>query len=202
MCNSTATTREHVPPLSFFPSGKKDNLITVPSCEMHNNSNSKDVEYIRNIITTSFNVNAEGLAHYHNKTKRSFKRSEKLTQATFQNVITVDLGGVKSKGFNYSVERFDKVFDVIGRGLFFYDFGKKFTGEWLVVNVNAYMNWKHLGNPSYEPYEKLFDAISNNSMDDMPVGNPEIFRYLRIIQQEIYIYLLVLYEGFEVLLVS
>src|SRR6185437_6074985 len=59
-CDQPATTREHVPPFSFFPEGHKQNLITVPSCAAHNNANSKDVEYVRNIITTSFGVNSVG----------------------------------------------------------------------------------------------------------------------------------------------
>jgi len=30
MCERTATTREHVPPKSFFPEGYRTNLVTVP----------------------------------------------------------------------------------------------------------------------------------------------------------------------------
>ena len=59
-CPKSATTKEHVPPLSFFPEDQRKNLITVPSCEDHNNSNSKDAEYAQNIVTTMFGVNALG----------------------------------------------------------------------------------------------------------------------------------------------
>ncbi|AXH64146.2 MULTISPECIES: hypothetical protein [Providencia] len=44
-CGNPATTREHVPPKCFFPKGS--NLITVPSCEIHNNDKSHIDEIMR-----------------------------------------------------------------------------------------------------------------------------------------------------------
>jgi hypothetical protein len=49
-CDQPATTKEHAPPYSFFPKGKRQNLITVPSCSVHNCDNAPDVEYVRNAI--------------------------------------------------------------------------------------------------------------------------------------------------------
>ena len=53
MCHKPASTREHAPPLCFFPEAKdleppqdlRKHLITVPSCPDHNLSASKDDEY-------------------------------------------------------------------------------------------------------------------------------------------------------------
>ena len=49
MCDSIATTREHVPPKCLFPEKKdigddiyRQNLITVPSCDKHNTSKSQE----------------------------------------------------------------------------------------------------------------------------------------------------------------
>jgi hypothetical protein len=47
-CGDKATSKEHVPPKSFFPEESKCrlNLITVPSCDKHNNEKSETDEYI------------------------------------------------------------------------------------------------------------------------------------------------------------
>ena len=53
MCGNPAITKEHVPPKCLFPE-KKDigtdkyrlDLITVPSCEKHNNLKSDDDEFL------------------------------------------------------------------------------------------------------------------------------------------------------------
>ena len=55
-CDLPSTTREHVPPLGFFPRGFRNNLWTVPSCARHNLDNSLDVEYARNVIVSHRNV--------------------------------------------------------------------------------------------------------------------------------------------------
>lgn len=52
-CNNIATSVEHVPAKCFFPKEHRKNLITVPSCEQHNNETSKDDEYVRGIIVAS-----------------------------------------------------------------------------------------------------------------------------------------------------
>lgn len=60
MCDKPGVTSEHVPPKSFFPDDRRVNLLTVPSCWTHNNGNSKDVEYVRNVITAGWGVNPIG----------------------------------------------------------------------------------------------------------------------------------------------
>ncbi len=52
-CGAKATSREHVPPLAIFPQQKdfdgidfRSNLITVPSCEIHNQKKSNDDEFL------------------------------------------------------------------------------------------------------------------------------------------------------------
>lgn len=55
-CNSHASTKEHIPPKSFFPDSKKTNLMTVKSCKEHNNEKTKDDIYVlANICLNSIN---------------------------------------------------------------------------------------------------------------------------------------------------
>ena len=65
MCDALATTKEHIPPKALFPKQKdvlseislRKDLITVPSCEKHNNSKSRDDEYLVFCLSTCFHGN-------------------------------------------------------------------------------------------------------------------------------------------------
>ncbi|UZJ61194.1 hypothetical protein OKW98_05580 [Pseudomonas sp. KU26590] len=52
-CEKPATGMEHVPPQSFFIKGQRDGLISVPSCDVHNQQKSKDDEYVRAVLLSS-----------------------------------------------------------------------------------------------------------------------------------------------------
>jgi hypothetical protein len=45
-CTQRGTTKEHIPPKSFFPKDQRNQLLTVPSCELHNNAKSSDDIYV------------------------------------------------------------------------------------------------------------------------------------------------------------
>ncbi len=49
---SISDTKDHIPPLCFFPIPRPSNLITVPCCKYCNNKLGKDDERVRNIITS------------------------------------------------------------------------------------------------------------------------------------------------------
>jgi len=44
-CNNEGVTKEHIPPRSFFPDGEKNQLLTVKSCQIHNNKKATDDMY-------------------------------------------------------------------------------------------------------------------------------------------------------------
>lgn len=53
-CDAEGTGREHVPPRCLFPKGRDwSRLITVPSCVIHNNANSKADEYLKLLLGAS-----------------------------------------------------------------------------------------------------------------------------------------------------
>src|ERR1044071_110540 len=93
MCDQAATTKEHVPPRSFFPPEHRANLITVPSCQRHNNDNSMDVEYVRNIIALPFQTKEIGRAQARGPVITSFPRRPKLAHTALANLVPVVLEG-------------------------------------------------------------------------------------------------------------
>jgi hypothetical protein len=82
MCAAEATTREHVPPKSFFPMSYRENLVTVPSCATHNHDQALDIEYVRNVIAGSYGTNAQAEQTFE-VAKRSFDHSSALFHQTF-----------------------------------------------------------------------------------------------------------------------
>jgi hypothetical protein len=132
MCDKPSVTREHAPPLAFFPSDRRGILITVPSCTAHNNDNSKDVEYIRNIVVTDINTNELARSLFRSKVLPSFKRSPKLKRQTFARYREVFVWGMNSAVVDTNPARLNKVKKAIASALYFHDFNEKFGYPWSV----------------------------------------------------------------------
>jgi hypothetical protein len=83
MCENLATTKEHVPPRSFFPPGFRKDLITVPSCNIHNTEKSNDDEYLRSLITIQYEVNIQARNLFSEKVMKALKRRPNLLRSFF-----------------------------------------------------------------------------------------------------------------------
>src|ERR1700735_2567636 len=92
ICEQIATSREHVPAQSFFPEGKdalngadlRRNLITVPSCDAHNQNKKKDDEYLWIIISACSSLNECGHQMVRTKVRRSTERRPALVRSLFE----------------------------------------------------------------------------------------------------------------------
>jgi len=82
-CGTEATGYEHIPPKSFFPEGSREELITVPSCDLHNQKKSKDDEYVRMVFLSSILTDGnESLVKLKEKNARALERAgERILQA-------------------------------------------------------------------------------------------------------------------------
>lgn len=114
-CSALATDKEHVPARCFFPSGRRRNLLTVPSCPAHNGVRSKDVEYVRNIIVCLGGLNPVGKEMF-KPARRSFEGSDGLL---FQS-----LGGMRPLGdgrgiFRIDLPRLYRVMDGLAGAIYF-----------------------------------------------------------------------------------
>lgn len=79
--------------------------MTVPSCALHNNSNSMDVVYSRNVITILQGVNEQGERLFLNKTLKSLDRSPGLLHSTFGTMRPVQLQGMQVGAFDFDLPR-------------------------------------------------------------------------------------------------
>jgi len=74
-CDSSPISREHVPPKCLFPTelGKnlRKDLITVPSCEVHNGKKSDDDEFLLASLAGIVGCNNIGMLHKFTKVDRA-----------------------------------------------------------------------------------------------------------------------------------
>lgn len=80
-CGDEATTRDHIPPQSFFPKPAPSNLVTVPACFKCNNTFSGDEEYLRTILVSAKAEEGKlGLADklWNQKVEKSLLRNPRL----------------------------------------------------------------------------------------------------------------------------
>lgn len=143
MCESAACSREHVPPRNLFPeSGDVNgenyrvNLITVPSCDLHNSAKSDDDEFLMASLAGIIGSNSIGCKHKLGKVDRAIRRS---SNRLFDKVLIrkneihrVELAEDKFIDVIWGtpdVERLTKCFDHIAYGLHYHHFGSPFHGS-------------------------------------------------------------------------
>lgn len=204
LCGEEKCSVEHVPAKCFFPkeSEYRQNLITVPSCKMHNEDTSKDDEYVRNIICLSIGNNAIAYKQFIEKVLKSFQKSSRLMSQTFQNtqhLFVKEEQRIKSTlAFQIDRERFDKVMKKIGYALYYHKYGKVWQRGLIVATeflLDENMQQDELGEMIKE-----FKPLLNTPMFDG--NNPKVFQYtFGETDNEDVILWMRFYEGFEVFVI-
>lgn len=146
MCDKEETSREHVPPKCLFPEQKdvghseyRKNLITVPSCDLHNSHKSKDDEFLMVSIAGIVSNNSIGYEHYTGKVGRALKRTSfKLLSKMFSSHKPVKIKIKDNKFLNVivgtpDIDRLRNCFEHIAYGVYHHHFGKRFIGEIKII---------------------------------------------------------------------
>ncbi len=147
-CSNPATSREHVPPACLFPEAKdtdgtqdyRRNLITVPACKEHNLAKSDDDSYFLWVLSTNLPANAAARGQVATKLKRAHDRRPALGRSVLsdaKDVVVADShSGTKHDAVEVPLDgaRFQKVLELIARGLYYHHFGERWAGN---VRVHA-----------------------------------------------------------------
>lgn len=143
MCDNDATSREHVPPLCLFPETKdtkglnfRKDLITVPSCDVHNSKKSDDDEFLMLSLSGLIKNNPVGNFHQLTKANRALKRKNKdfiereiLRKHKIHKVKTTDGKFRMIFVGQPNVERLSDCLKHIAYGLYYAEFNERFDGE-------------------------------------------------------------------------
>ena len=187
MCGTPAKSKEHVPPACLFPEEKdiktsifRNNLITVPSCDLHNSKKSKDDEFLMACLAGIVGNNVIGFFHNLTKVKRALDRKgDDFSHVLMKDSIKHNIRGSKGQVFPVLVGRpdFDRLqscFEHIAHGLFYHKFEKIFIGKCHII-----MDFIKFDDDKAETYKllcrKRFEMEPNKPRKEGT--NQEIFRY-------------------------
>ncbi len=203
ICGADSVSKEHTPARCYFPddASYRKNLITVPSCKVHNEDTSIDDKYVRNIIAMSIDTNQIAFKQFMAKTVKSFKESPKLLHTTTGTKKRITIDGKQSYAFQIDRDRFDKMMRKISYALYFHEENRIWQRELIIMTKNLVtdvLQLDELGKTIVQ-FEKI---IPINIYDG---ENPQVFKYsfgdIDSADPDDKILRMIFYEGFHVWIV-
>lgn len=131
-----------MPPRCFFPE-KKDlpqgedyrvNLITVPSCDLHNLSKSEDDMYLLSVIVVYYWNNPIAQRHFSTKMVRAIARNPSLREAYTREWFPVAVGSTVTGASVVDRARLNKTLACVVNGLYFHHYQEKWSHRILIYN--------------------------------------------------------------------
>lgn len=196
-CGADAVSKEHVPPLCFFPKGQRKNLITVPACDQHNKDLSTDQEYVRNMIVLNYNNNYDGTQLAIDKAFKAITNNPWLI-AEIKRQLVMSMNKIGVPALTLDTIKMDKVFCAMGRALYYHDFGFVYNGEWRVFYDSNFLSPSKHNEESFKQFEDFKKSLGSFSYTDRQVQNPKIFQYAYSIEGSNIIYKLEFYEAYYI----
>ena len=187
MCNREATSREHAPPRNLFPTSKeggrdfRKSLITVPSCDEHNASKSKDDEFLMVTLAGIVGNNSIGYQHKLTKVDRAIRRTAgRLIDAVViknkskHRLVLEDNKFIDVIWGTPDAKRMRFCFDHMARALHYHHFNKQFDGEVRIMLGYLF----HSDKNSRTWVDFIRDRASLDLTDKKRLGeNPEVFYF-------------------------
>ena len=189
MCENLASSDEHVPPKCLFPEKKdtngidfRKNLITVPSCDIHNCSKSKDDEFLMITLSGIITNNSIGQFHFLNKSTRAIRRKSQdfIDKQVLRNHKTINIR-ISNKEFqtvligNPNIDRLESCINHIARALYYHEFQTIFIGE-----IRVFFGFLEYSEQKFQTLKKFIKRrfeIEENLKLTQKGENPEVFTY-------------------------
>lgn len=201
-CGADASSKEHVPPRCLFPKrgdvggiDYRKNLLTVPSCDIHNSETSRNDEFLLACLAPIFGNNPVGLIHTKTKLRRAFEHTDgHLLEVTMKNIREQIYHDDSGNGHPVLIgtaddARLDECFDKIVRAIWYLENGRTcFQGKtWFLPGFLFYdggdkiiRDGDNVLVSSILEYAKLVATVKlKQEFANIPRkgSNPEIFQY-------------------------
>lgn len=169
-CNKKGITKEHIPPRSFFPDGEKEQLLTVKSCELHNNAKSKDDLYVLAQICMNASPSNRAREVFMSKVAPQLEfNNGALRKRLADGAIPLANGAVKYK---VDKNRLDDFFTALSCGLIY-----KVSQSSLPLNYKTSHIYHNLQSETSNERQELENAINtfyaSKPLDFMEFGEPD-----------------------------
>jgi hypothetical protein len=183
MCDALRTSSEHVPPRCLFPETEsfgrdvRKNLITVPSCDIHNGEKSTDDEFFRHVLIAVTTGENQAATHVFERKIKPAPVEQKLALRSFFK-LHGKVGGTGKGILQLDRPRFDRCADHIARALFFHTFEEKWFFPIFFISPQFYGKDEN-GAPVMPPLYVHAAAVTKASLESEKwLGqNPEVFKY-------------------------
>ncbi len=187
MCEKPATSHEHAPPKCIFPETRdlgqdfRKNLISVPSCDVHNSSKSRDDEFLMISLAGIIGNNSIGYQHKLTKVDRALRRSSNrlLDKALLKKNPTQTIKLSENRFIEViwgtpDVERLNSCFNHIARALHYHHLNYRFIGE-----VKAHLGYLFHNDKNPQMWAEFIKDRSAIDLADKPLigSNPDVFYY-------------------------
>lgn len=185
-CGASATSKEHVPPRCLFPEAKdvkgiynksfREQLITVPSCDMHNMQKTTDDQYL--LLCLAGKVGNNSLAYVQNATKgqRTIARKPNIYKVEAESVLKINGMEYPVQFINADMRRLRSSFESIVRGIYFYEFKSCFRGTCMILSDFMRISGEFGKVSIQEMFEELKKEFENYKVESKG-ANPEVFLY-------------------------
>lgn len=188
-CDNIATSSEHVPPKCLFPEIKdtkginfRKNLITVPSCDLHNSRKSDDDEFLMLSLSGLIKNNPVGNFHQLTKANRALKRknanflSKEILRKHKYGTIQSSDGKYRLVSIGHpNVERLYNCLEHIACGLYFHKFKVRFKGS--VKIFMGFIDYKDNNKQVLKHFLKKRFILETELNEEIEGENPEVFYY-------------------------
>jgi hypothetical protein len=161
LCTRNPDTKEHIPPKSFFPIDQRNQLLTVPSCEEHNNQKSTDDTYVLAQICMN--------ASPSNRAREIFLESIGpqlgYNGNSLRKRLAADAQSIPGGSVAYKVDltRFDKFFSALSYGVV-----HKACGEQLPRDYRT----RHIFHNFRNEQETQEEGFARQALDSLYSGQP------------------------------
>jgi len=192
MCNAARTSDEHVPPKGLFPKKRdlppgvdlRKQLITVPSCDVHNSEKSLDDEYLMYALVFGIQNNPTASEQIKGKITRAMCANPGVARLIAQNQKPVRVEDTTTGKIEETIalridsQRIHQALDHIGRALHFHHFCAQWKGEVQVIPLFLLS----LEESSAEDFNASLESMGKKveellSGETAHGANPDVFTY-------------------------
>jgi hypothetical protein len=211
MCEKPAVSKEHIPPKCVFPEQKDTNgknyrrdLITVPSCDIHNSAKTKDDEYLMMVLTSYFDNNSVACDQISSKVARAWAKSPRLSTSVVKNLQTINTGTGHYHAYEVDRSRFDQSLSWVANGLYYYVYRKPADPPYKIISYPLVQIEGSDGATVNIGRANILTLV-NESLRELPIRgeNREIFWFqVSPVIESSSIIRMCFFEGFQVVAMS
>lgn len=170
-CAEKGITKEHIPPRSFFPDGEKEQLLTVKSCEKHNNAKSKDDLYVLAQICMNASPSNRAREVFMKKVAPQLEfNNGALRKRLADGAVPLGNGAVK---YRVDVARLDDFFTALSCGIIYKSCESPLPENYKISHI--FHNFQSEADYQLREIEGSINTLySGKPMDFMDFGVPDL----------------------------